>query len=61
MTRLPVQHPNAPHCPKCKRDLPNLNDVTMIMPGDVTCEIFATTFHIRCQCGALWNLYKTIA
>jgi hypothetical protein len=57
-TRLPVQHPKRPHCPNCKSDLPNFNDVYMSMLDHVDYRLFAVTFHVRCKCGAAWDLRK---
>lgn len=58
-TRLPVQHPRRPHCAKCKADLPTFDGVTMnLMDSDPTFELLAATFHVRCKCGAVWDLKK---
>ena len=58
--RLPVQHPNAPHCPTCDRPLPNLNSALLTLgaeAGDFT--ILGYTLHIRCVCGSPWDILKT--
>jgi hypothetical protein len=63
ITRLPVQHPHAPHCANCKAPLPNFDNANFIMPpfsGDLDqVKLLAVTFHIQCKCGAEWNLKKT--
>jgi hypothetical protein len=57
--RLPVQHPQAPHCPTCEAPLPNLNSMSLVMgPEAGTFEIRAITLLIQCKCGAEWNLTK---
>lgn len=60
-TRLPVQHPQAPHCAKCKAPLPNLNSTSLSMAfeeGDF--DVLGFTLHIRCKCGATWDLQKGV-
>ena len=58
--RLPVQHPNAPHCPKCGVDLPNLNGMQVAFGFDCgELEVLSITLRIRCKCGAEWDLTKT--
>lgn len=59
--RLPVQHPHAPHCPECKTALPTFDGAFVIMPTDsYGCKVLGTTlvFHVRCVCGARWDLKK---
>jgi len=54
-TRLPVQHPDAPHC---KRNLPTFDDIALVLPaGDDGYELLGSTIflHIRCKCGARWD------
>jgi hypothetical protein len=61
--RLPVQHPRAPHCASCNAQLPNLDDVIITIGKgfDVgECSILGFTFHIRCKCGAPWDLLKKV-
>jgi hypothetical protein len=61
VTRLPVQHKQSPHCPSCKADLPNLNSMSVIMgPENGDFEVLALMFHIRCACGARWDLRKDV-
>lgn len=62
VTRIPVQHPQAPHCAKCKAPLPNLNSLCVTLglePGEF--EVVSMTIRIRCKCGAEWNLTKQAA
>ena len=60
VTRLPVQHKNAPHCPKCKRDVPTFDNLLMQSFGDIPLPILAITIHTRCTCGMLLDLRKNI-
>jgi len=62
VTRLPVQHPNAPHCANCKGPLPNFNfaNFTLFAGEADGVTLMAVTFHIRCKCGAPWDLRKTV-
>jgi hypothetical protein len=59
-TRLPVQHPRAPHCEVCDAPLPSFDGVliTMPFPKSDDCVVTGITFHIRCKCGTEWNLTK---
>lgn len=60
LTRLPVQHPQAPHCAACDAPLPNFNNTQFVMgmyPTDAF-ELEAVTFHIQCKCGAKWDIKK---
>ena len=58
--RLPVQHPERPHCPRCKRDLPNFGDVQLVgAPSALKgVKLHAVTFHIECPCGLRADMYK---
>jgi hypothetical protein len=60
VTRLPVQHPRAPHCAACKASLPTFDNINLVMIGGATDEfqLLAITFHIKCKCGAAWDLKK---
>ena len=62
ITRLPVQHPQHPHCTVCKAPLPALDGLTIwVGPeglGDV--EVLLATFRLRCKCGAEWDLTKKV-
>lgn len=63
VTRLPVQHPQAPFCATCEKPLPNLNGIFMsvafdAIPSHVTIE--GMTLHVRCECGSPWDLKKGI-
>jgi hypothetical protein len=49
VVRLPVQHKSAPHCPKCKCDVPTFDDLivsTRDLP--IAFELIAITLHTRC-------------
>jgi hypothetical protein len=62
VARLPVQHPQRPHCPACKADLPTLSGIEMIGPlgesGSLT--INAVTFHVTCPCGTQLDMRKEL-
>jgi len=62
-TRLPVQHPDAPHCASCKANLPTFDDIALVLPPEDGYELLGSTIflHIRCKCGARWDLKKTSA
>jgi hypothetical protein len=61
VTRLPVQHPHAPHCAQCKEPLPTFDNISLSLMGeDDGTRLMAITFHIRCRCGALWDLSKEL-
>jgi hypothetical protein len=60
--RLPVQHKLRPHCPVCKADVPTF-DQTMVNISVAELgkfELTAITYHVKCPCGAEWNLRKTV-
>jgi hypothetical protein len=58
-TRLPVQHPQAPHCTVCKSPLPNFNSLMVTMGSEAgDFEVIGMTIHIRCKCGTGWDLLK---
>lgn len=59
VTRLPVQHPHAPHCASCNGPLPSFDNANLIVMGDTDIKLLAVTFHIQCKCGAQWDLKKT--
>ena len=61
VTRLPTQHRQRPHCPSCGRDVPTFHQSTfMVSESDLAGWVLqAVTFHIRCPCGAGWDLKKT--
>jgi hypothetical protein len=60
VTRLPVQHPQAPHCPTCGRDIPNFNRVFMSIAFVELAglEIVGFTIHVKCTCGQPLDLRK---
>lgn len=61
-TRLPVQHKHAPHCARCKKDLPTYDDLVMMLPaqtdGEPTIDRIEIRVHVVCTCGARWVLVK---
>lgn len=61
-TRLPVQHRGAPHCPRCKKDLPTYDDLTMMLPvagdGEPTIVRVSVHMHVVCSCGLELELVK---
>jgi hypothetical protein len=57
-TRLPVQHKHKPHCPNCEADIPGFEDVQLLMVPE--CELLSVTFQVRCKCGSIWNLTRTV-
>jgi len=60
VTRLPTQHKQKPHCSVCKEDLPTFKGMSLsVNPTDLgETEIEAITFHVRCKCGAKWDMRK---
>ena len=60
--RLPVQHLQHPHCASCGAELPNFKDVQLLLnPGGLgETTLFGITYHVRCACGAKWNLRKEV-
>jgi hypothetical protein len=58
VTRLPVQHRRAPHCPSCKAPLPTFDGMSLTLMGETDVELLAITFHVRCKCGSVWDLKK---
>jgi hypothetical protein len=59
VTRLPVQHPKAPHCPQCKGPMPTFDGMSITYGAqEVPVEILAVTMLVRCTCGAEWALTK---
>lgn len=62
VTRLPVQHRNAPHCPTCKASLPAFDGLSLNLSasslGDS--KLTAVTLHVTCKCGAQWDLKKAL-
>jgi hypothetical protein len=61
VTRLPVQHRSRPHCPACGRDAPTFDGSPLFISEHDLARwtITAMTFHLRCPCGAEWDLKKT--
>ncbi|HYB52828.1 MAG TPA: hypothetical protein VEG84_03090 [Thermoanaerobaculia bacterium] len=61
--RLPKQHRQKPHCATCGRALPDLKSVQITAMADEfgDTSLYALTFHVRCACGAPWDLRKEIA
>lgn len=59
--RLPVQHPQFPHCPRCGRDLPNYNAMRLDIPDDVNVTVLRIeiAFIVQCKCGLELQLSKT--
>ncbi len=62
ITKLPVQHPKHPHCEKCGTDLPKFDGAYVLAlanePSDH--EVIGITYHVRCRCGAPWDLRKDV-
>lgn len=58
VSRLPVQHPQAPHCPTCEAPLPNLDGLYVMMPVTPAVDVLALTLLVRCKCGEEWCLTK---
>jgi hypothetical protein len=61
VTRLLTQHRERPHCPSCGRDAPTFAQSSLsLSESDLAgWALRALTFHLRCPCGAEWNLKKT--
>ena len=59
-TRLPVQHKKKPHCPSCGIDLPTFESAVMMDAEESECELLKVIFLIRCSCGSVWNIEKTV-
>ena len=58
ITRLPTQHSKKPHCNSCNRDLPAVGNCTVETRADWdSAKLLGMTFHVRCECGAIWDLY----
>lgn len=61
VARLPVQHPQSPHCASCGADLPNLDGAVFApMLALFGASIVSVSFRIRCACGLEWDLRKTV-
>lgn len=61
VTRLPVQHPNSPHCPECKRDISVFDDLIVWTSAEPTgMKVLGLTIHAVCECGAKLDLTKTV-
>ena len=62
VVRLPVQHKNAPHCPRCERNIPPFDGLLVSTIDDMPAglEVIAITLHTRCACGQLLDLRKTV-
>jgi hypothetical protein len=62
LVRLPVQHKERPHCPRCETDVPTFNRTNIdTSPAELgEFELLAVTFHVKCPCGAEWDLRKTV-
>jgi hypothetical protein len=62
--RLPVQHPKAPHCPSCGKDLPTFNSAALDLDAsDIEGFELAQiriTFLVRCGCEQLFELTKSL-
>lgn len=59
ISRLPVQHPAAPHCPTCKKDLPTLDGLSVDLPRvEEKILQLVVIARIQCACGAIWDLHK---
>jgi hypothetical protein len=60
VTRLPVQHPQYPRCPKCQAKLPTFNRAMITVGPDELegCELLSLTYRVRCACRSEWNLTK---
>lgn len=62
VTRLPVQHRNHPRCDECQLPLPTLNGFRLELDADqmANVDILTITFRVRCKCGKIWDLTKTV-
>lgn len=61
VTRLPVQHPRAPHCTGCGAALPTFDGARVSVPlGCSSVDLVSVTYHMRCGCGLEWDVKKTI-
>ena len=60
VTRIPVQHKEAPHCEVCEIPLPTFDGVMMTMCPIMPATLLSVTYKIQCICGAVWNLEKGI-
>lgn len=67
VARLPVQHPERPHCTACGADLPTFRTAAVSLPA---CEYpkdkdgprllaITITFRVRCACGTVLDLAKS--
>ena len=57
--RLPVQHRQSPHCPKCQRAIDTLDNVHLDLPH-VDFALEAVTFHARARAGQPLDLRKEV-
>ena len=61
VTRLPVQHKQTPHCSTCNAMLPRIDGLEIVLPSTaVGLDVLAVTLHVRCPCGAKWDLRKEV-
>ncbi len=62
LTRLPTQHKHRPHCAACGADLPTFDGVSVNLSPEVLqgCHLVGIVWRIRCACGSVWMLEKTV-
>ena len=60
--RIPTQHKRFPHCPTCKRELPNFEMMQMLVSSDDMrgATLLRVTYRVACECGAEWDLAKNV-
>jgi hypothetical protein len=61
--RLPVQHRQRPHCPKCGKNLPTFPSAAISL---LACDLDGVdlvrttiTFRMRCECGEVHDIMKS--
>lgn len=61
VTKLPTQHRQRPHCLSCGLNVPTFDGSPLYFSEHDLAgwSITAMTFHLRCPCGAEWDLKKT--
>ena len=62
VARLPVQHPEHPHCPFCDADLPEFRyaSVSTSVSDVGGYELLGISFHILCKCGQPLDLRRDV-
>lgn len=58
--RLPVQHPQHPHCPACGAALPTYNTAMITFSDEDAhkAKLVGITWHVVCTCGRRVDLGK---